>query len=63
MSWSEVVRELDHPDFVVLSRPGFELLVRGLFRGLGTEAFPIDSLFAMWKNREGQVELCIIGLL
>lgn len=55
--WSEVVRELDHPGFQITSRAGFELLIRGLMRGLGTESFPVDVLFTLWKNKEGQVSM------
>lgn len=55
ISWTDVVRELDHPGFLISSRQGFELLIRGLFRGLGGESFPIDVLYTLWNNKEGQV--------
>ena len=55
ISWSEVTRELDHPGFQITSRQGFELLIRGLRRGLANEVFPIDMLYSPWKNKEGQV--------
>jgi len=49
-----VVKELDYTGFQISSRPGFELLIRGLYRGL-SDVFPVDVLYSLWKNKEGQV--------
>ena len=52
--WNEVVKELDYTGFQIASRAGFELLIRGLSRGL-SDVFPVDILYSLWKNKEGQV--------
>lgn len=54
MNWKEVVKELDHPEFLVRDRQGLVLLVTALRRALSTELY-IDLLYGSWKNVEGQV--------
>ena len=54
IAWNEVVKELDYTGFQIASRAGFELLIHGLFRGL-SDPFPVDVLYSLWKNKEGQV--------
>jgi len=48
------VKELDYTGFQIASRAGFELLIHGLFRGLA-DVFPVEVLYGLWKNKEGQV--------
>jgi len=55
LAWNEVVKELDYTGFQIASRVGFELLIRGLSRGLQDVVFPIEVLYSLWKNKEGQV--------
>lgn len=57
LSWPEVVKELDHPGFIVYGKQGLELLMQALFLGLGeTDNFPVDVLYVLWKNKDGQVK-------
>ena len=53
LSWKQVVEELDHPGFVINSKNSLKLLVKGLRSGLGSETFPIDVFYKLWKNTEG----------
>jgi hypothetical protein len=54
MNWKDVVKELDHPGFMLRDRPGFVLLITGLRRALPTEQY-IELLYGRWMNVEGQV--------
>ncbi|XP_064641680.1 CCR4-NOT transcription complex subunit 1-like isoform X3 [Lineus longissimus] len=54
LNWKEVVGELDHPGFVILSKQGFRLLVQALFRGI-QDIFPVEFIYRHWKNSEGQL--------
>ena len=54
MNWKDVVKELDHPEFMVRDRQAFVLLVTALRRALPTEQY-IDLLYGRWTNVEGQV--------
>ena len=62
LAWNEVVKELDYTGFQIVSRAGFELLIHGLFRGL-SDAFPVEVLYTLWKNKEGQVVYFCIKLV
>ena len=54
LQWREVVKELDHPGLLILSKAGLRLLVQALLRVLH-DIFPIELLYAPWKNTDGQV--------
>ena len=55
LSWKLIVEELDHPGFLVVSKNSLKLLVKGLKLGLGSEPFPIEPFYRIWKNTEGQL--------
>ena len=55
LSWKQVVEELDHPGFIMNSKNSLKLLVKGLRIGLGSDTFPIDVFYKLWKNTEGQL--------
>ncbi|XP_075733812.1 CCR4-NOT transcription complex subunit 1 isoform X1 [Rhipicephalus microplus] len=57
LSWKEVVSELDFPGFFVKDRQGLKLLWHGLCRGLGSEPFPTDRLYRVWRNPDSQLSL------
>ncbi|XP_044732731.1 CCR4-NOT transcription complex subunit 1 isoform X2 [Chrysoperla carnea] len=62
LSWTDVVIELDHPEFIIKDRAGLNLLFTTLRLGLQNngfhpELFPVDSLYRHWKNIEGQFSL------
>lgn len=54
VNWKDVVKEFDHPGFLVRDRQALILLVTALRRALPTEQY-IDLLYARWNNVEGQV--------
>lgn len=51
-----MVKELDHPGFMVRDRQALVLLVTALRRALPTEQY-IDLLYGRWNNAEGQVRM------
>ena len=55
ISFREVVFELDHPGFYIGDTQGLRLVKTALVRGLQQELFPIEALYRIWKNYEGQV--------
>uniref|UniRef100_A0A131YE57 CCR4-NOT transcription complex subunit 1 n=1 Tax=Rhipicephalus appendiculatus TaxID=34631 RepID=A0A131YE57_RHIAP len=57
LNWKEVVGELDFPGFFVKDRQGLKLLWHGLCRGLGSEPFPTDRLYRVWRNPDSQLSL------
>ena len=54
LAWRDVVKELDHPGFIIVSKAGLRLVIQGLQRGL-QDGFPIELLYQPWKNTEGQL--------
>lgn len=54
LSWKDVIRDLDNPDFFIKDKSSLRLLVQALKKVL-KEPFPIDYLYRVWKNTEGQV--------
>ncbi|CAF3940349.1 unnamed protein product, partial [Rotaria magnacalcarata] len=53
VNWKDVVKELDHPGFLVSDRQALVLLVTALRRALPVELY-IDLLYGKWNNVEGQ---------
>jgi hypothetical protein len=49
-----VVKEFDHPGFLVRDRQALILLMTALRRAIPTEQY-IDLLYGRWNNVEGQV--------
>lgn len=56
VNWKDVVKELDHPGFMVRDRQALLLLITALRRALPTESY-IDLLYGRWNNAEGQVRI------
>lgn len=54
LNWRDVVKHMDHPGFYVANRAGLVLLTRALKRALH-DNFPVDDLYRMWSNTEGQM--------
>jgi hypothetical protein len=50
-----VVKELDHPGFLVRDKQALVLLVTALRRAVPTEIY-IDLIYGRWNNAEGQVK-------
>lgn len=62
LQWSNVMLELDHPEFVVKDRQGLIMLISALRMGLQNvgfhpETFPVDHLYRRWTSVEGQFSL------
>ncbi len=54
VNWKDVVKELDHPGFMVRDRQALILLVTALRRALPIDQY-IDLIYGRWNNVEGQV--------
>ncbi|XP_066592088.1 CCR4-NOT transcription complex subunit 1 isoform X2 [Prorops nasuta] len=62
LSWNEVIMKLDHPEFLIEDRRGFNLLITGLRLGLQhqgypPDVFPVEFFCRHWDNVEGQFSL------
>lgn len=60
MSWSDVIKELDHSDFIIKDRQGLILLFTALRLGLKAQGyhadnFPVELFYRHWSNSEAQV--------
>lgn len=52
-AWKEVVKEFDYPEFFLKDKMSLRLIVQALKKVL-KDPFPIDYLYRIWKNTEGQ---------
>lgn len=62
LSWQDVLRELDHAEFIIKDRAGLSLLFTALRLGLQSQGFhpdrfPVDLIYRHWKHAESQVTL------
>lgn len=60
ISWTEVVFQLDHPEFLIKDRQGLCILMLGLRLGLQSTffgSFPVECFYRHWTNSEGQLSL------
>jgi len=60
LSWLDVIKELDHTDFIIKDRQGLVLLYTSLRLGLKSqgyhnENFPVEMIYRHWSNSEAQV--------
>lgn len=65
LSWLDVIKELDHPDFIIKDRNGLVLLFTALRLGLKVqgyhaETFPVELIYRHWTNSEAQVMFNLI---
>lgn len=56
ISWKDIIKEFDYPEFYIKDKFGFRLIIIALKKGL-KEGFPIEFLYRIWKNVEGQVSI------
>ena len=54
LSWKEVIRKLDNPQFSIKYEEVFRMLIAALKKVM-KEPFPIDYLYKVWDNTEAQV--------
>ncbi|XP_025202841.1 CCR4-NOT transcription complex subunit 1-like isoform X4 [Melanaphis sacchari] len=62
LSWSDVIKELDHSDFIIKDRQGLVLLFTALRLGLKAQGyhadnFPVEMIYRHWSNSEAQMSL------
>eukprot|EP00057_Strongylocentrotus_purpuratus_P004942 XP_003729814.2 PREDICTED: CCR4-NOT transcription complex subunit 1-like [Strongylocentrotus purpuratus] len=55
INFKEVVFELDHQGFYIGESQGLRLVKTALIRGLQQDVFPVEALYRVWKNFEGQL--------
>ncbi|XP_072169675.1 CCR4-NOT transcription complex subunit 1-like [Diadema setosum] len=55
INFREVVFDLDHQGFFISDTQGLRLVKMALLRGLQQEPFPVEVLYRVWKNYEGQL--------
>lgn len=60
MSWLDVIKELDHSDFLVKDRQSLVLLFTALRLGLKGQGyhvdnFPVEMIYRHWSNSEAHV--------
>jgi len=56
IDFKNVVKELDHAEFIIRDRVALKLIVQTIKRVL-RDQFPIEHIYRVWKNTEGQVKL------
>ncbi len=52
--WKEIVKEFDYPEFILKDKIALRIIVLAIKRTI-REQFPIEHLYRVWKNTEGQV--------
>ncbi len=55
LAWKDVVKEFDHPEFFIRDKITFKQLINALKKALKDTGFPIEYIYKVWKNAEGQV--------
>ncbi len=55
LNWKDVVREFDHPEFFVRDKFSLKQIMQALKKVL-KDTFPIEHIYRVWKNPEGQVK-------
>ncbi|PRP81377.1 hypothetical protein PROFUN_11064 [Planoprotostelium fungivorum] len=54
LNWTEVIKKLDHPGFILHDSKGLALIMSA-YRRATQEPFPIEYLFEPWNNSLGQL--------
>lgn len=69
MNWVDIFKYLDHPDFVIPDKEGFELLITAWRSSLTLHAnktpfvnFPIETLWGRWENPAAQFSFLFYAL-
>ena len=62
LSFKDVIKELDHPEFLIRDKMSLKLLISALKKGLKDQPFPIEYIYRIWKNLEGQLSWIIHSL-
>lgn len=62
LCWSDVIKELDHAEFIIKDRQGLSLLFTAIHLGrklqpFPQEKFPVELIYQHWKHAESQVTL------
>ena len=59
LQWKDVVKELDHPEFLIKDKSALRLVINGVKRAIRADQFPIEHVYRTWSNPEGQLSLII----
>lgn len=60
MNFHVVAMELDHPGFIVKDCKALQMVKNAIVRATQSE-FPVEVLFKLWSNKEGQVSYrCVV---
>ena len=54
LNFREVIFEMDHPGFLLKDAQGLRIVKSAFLRVL-QDVFPVEVLYRVWKNTEGQV--------
>ena len=52
MPWKDVVKEFDHPEFIIKDKQALKLIVQAIKRVI-RDTSPIEYIYRTWKNSEG----------
>ncbi|TPX41510.1 hypothetical protein SeLEV6574_g06049 [Synchytrium endobioticum] len=56
LDWYSIMRNLDHPDFMLFDAAGFSLVLNAVKVGIpNLFQFPINAFFGRWRNIKGQL--------
>ena len=61
MPWKDVVKEFDHPEFIIKDKQALKLIVQAIKRVI-RDTSPIEYIYRTWKNSEGQLSWIIHSL-
>jgi CCR4-NOT transcription complex subunit 1 len=61
LNWQEVMVSLDHPGFVVKDVDGLRVIL-SVYRRATSDLFPVQILYRVWNNMEGQLSWIKIGV-
>lgn len=68
MSWLDIIKELDHTDFLIKDRQGLVLLFTAFRLGLKSQGyhvdnFPVEMIYRHWSNSDAQVVFCYLFIV
>lgn len=55
LSWKDVLRDLDQPEFILKDKQSLKIVVQAFKRALKETPFPIELIYRVWNNIDGQL--------
>ena len=62
LNWKDVVKEFDHPEFFIRDKFSLRQIMQAL-KKVHKDTFPIEYIYRVWKNPEGQVKILWISII